>query len=124
MQFSSFLYSFYNHSCQFANLTLWIFLNYCLKAFDTSVAISIVQTAQTINKNKFRTMLSQWETFLGYLYVVAYHLMPIVFESLICHSIKRVFKMFSEACIFCKVGVGEQCGVFALREICFQMVQT
>ena len=56
MESTTFLHALDNHTCQRTDLTLRIFLNDLLQTFHTSVAITFVQKAESIDEDELRTM--------------------------------------------------------------------
>ena len=69
-------------------------------------------------------MLTQWETLLGNLCVRLDLCMAVGLEGFVGSGIDRVFYMYAEALVLGKVGVGQQGGPVARREVALQHGQT
>ena len=62
VQPTAILHTFHNHARQLADLAVGVFLNDCFEALDTAIAVAFVQHAETLDKQKFRAVLTQGET--------------------------------------------------------------
>ena len=108
MQRPSLLYATQYHAGHLADLALWIILHHLLHAVYTTIGITVVEHAQTLDEQELRTVFTQWETAFRQLGVTPYFLMAVYFESLIGGGIQRVFNVLAELLVLSIVGVGEQ----------------
>ena len=111
------LHALDDHTCQFAHLALRIFLHHLLHTFQATVAVAFVQVHHTVDEDELRTVGTQWEPLFREFRVMLHDLCLVGSESLIGGGIERVLDMFAEAGILLEVGVREQDGPFAVREV-------
>ena len=91
--------------------------------FDAAIAITVVQSAQTVDEDKLRTVFAQREPLFRYLRIGTYHLVVVILEGLVGSGIERVLDMLAELGVLEIVGVAQQDGPFTLRVVGLQMTQ-
>ena len=92
--------------------------------FDAAIAITVVQSAQTVDENELRTVFAQREPLFRYLRIGTYHLVVVVLEGLVGGGIERVLDMLAKLGVLKVVGVAQQDGPFTLWVVRLQMRQT
>ena len=117
--FLSSLYAIDNHSCHFADATLWKLLNNSLHFVYATIHIALVKLAQSTDKQELIAVCSHRETLVGNAFIGSNFAKTIVLECFVGRRIKRIFNMFAKLCILFKVWVGKHGRPLALREFCF-----
>ena len=124
MQRSALLHTTDNHTCHLADFTLRILLHHLLHSLYARFRLSLIQQAETLDEEEFRTVQAQWEAFLGNLCVRLHLCMAVSLEGFVGCCIDRVFDMYAKALVLCKVRVRKQDGPVALRIVALQHGQT
>ena len=83
MQSSAFVYSLDDHTSHLTHLTIRELLYHLLQAGDTTIAITLVQQAQTLDKQELIAILTLWETAFRQFGVGFHHLVAVVLESVV-----------------------------------------
>ena len=124
MQPAPLLHSFDNHTCQFTHLARGVFLYHLLQALHATVAIAIVQLAQSVDEEEFSPVLTQGEALCRELGVDSHLLMTICLKGLIGGHIERILDMFAKTCILLEIRIREQNGPLTFRLFLLHLGQT
>ena len=124
MQRASLLDAAQYHAGQFADLALRILFHHLLHAFRTSLSVTFVQQAETLDEEELRTVLTQREAVLRELCVRLDLQEAVGLKGIVGGSIQRVLDMHAKALVLHKVWVGEQDGPLAFGEVGLEHGQT
>ncbi len=112
------LHALDNHSGHLRHIAVGIFLHHFLHAFHTSRGISLIETAQSVDEYELRPVGSHRKTFGRQARVGSHLVISVSLESVVSGGIQRVFYMYAEESVLCKVRITEQHSPLALRIVC------
>ena len=122
-QLSSALHSVDDHAGQFADAALREFLHHLLHVSQASVAVAVVQLAQSAYEDELVAVGTHGEPASRQLGIADGLVQSVGFEGLVGGGVERVFHVLAVAHILLVVRVGEQCGPLALRILALQARQ-
>ena len=110
------------HTRYFADSAIRIFLYHFLHILNAGIGVTIVELAQSTDKQEFIPVFSQWETLGRYACIGLSLLVSACLECLVGCRIKRVFYMNTKLGIFFVVWICNQCCPLAFRIFLLQFL--
>ena len=107
MQAATFFHTIDNHSRHLCQLALWELLNQQFHVGQTSIAITVVEFAQSADEDELVAVCSQWETGFRNVDVASYLTEAVGLEGVVGGSIKRVFYLLAKLCVLREIRVGQ-----------------
>ena len=123
MQLSAFFHAIDNHASHLGQLALWEFLHHRLHVGQTTVAVAVVEFAQSADEHKLIAVGAQGEARFRDVHIAPHLGKSVGFESQIGGPIERIFDLFAEHGVFFIEGIGKNLSPCAFRIAIEQSLQ-